>query len=194
MATEQKTVTVEVPPSMSQAQFLEMMKAFASQISTGIATGINEARPQKITAGRYDPRTPFQPDKTKSKRLIRPVYQNATRLNPMQLFNAEITLLNQINRSGRYLDRKVEVILREEGSEEYLEIRYKNRTIDDRMEIKSLFRSFQELLEKIVAEQNVINEEEGRVKLERKAFSTAATREARERLALKTASEQPDEP
>ncbi len=182
-----ETVSVPVPANMSAEQFMQFMSAFAGQITSGIAAGINEARPQKVTPGRYDPKTPFQPDKSKTRRLKRATYQNGTRLNPIQMFNSEIDLANKIVRSGRYINRLVEVIVHQDGSEEVVEIRYKNRSVDDRMELKSAFRSLEELLSKIVTEQDEKLAEEGALKAERKAFSSKATEEARARAAAREA-------
>ena len=56
-----ETVNVPVPANMSAEQFMQFMSTFAEKITGGIAAGINEARPQKVTPGRYDPKTPFQP-------------------------------------------------------------------------------------------------------------------------------------
>ena len=182
-----ETVNVPVPANMSAEQFMQFMSTFAEKITGGIAAGINEARPQKVTLGRYDPKTPWQPDKTKTLRLKRATYQNGSRWNPGQLTNAEIRLANAITRSGRYLNRLVEVIVAQDGSEETVEIRYKNRTIDERMDLKSAFRSLEELLQKIVTEQDEKLAEEGVLKEARKAFSSKATEEARARAAAREA-------
>lgn len=182
-----ETVNVPVPANMSADQFMQFMSTFAGQITNGIAAGINEARPQKVTSGRYDPKTPFQPDKNKTKRLKRACYQNGTRLNAGQLFNTEIELLNKICRSGRYINRLVEVLVNQDGAEEVVEIRYKNRSIDDRMDLKSAFRSLEELLTKVVAEQEEKLAEEGALKEQRKFFSTKATEEARAARAAREA-------
>lgn len=188
------TVTLPVPAAMSQEQFLQLMSAFAGQITSGIAAGINEARPQKVTAGQYDPKTPFHPNKKTAKKLTRTVYQNGARIQASRLFDREIELLNRITRSGRYLNRLIEVIVRQDGADEVVELRYKNRTIDDRMEHKLAYRDLTDMLTKIVAEQDKLLAEEGQVRESRKSFSTAATREARERAAREAASEQALEP
>lgn len=189
--SDQKSISVPVPASMSPEQFASMMAQFANQITNGISAGIAEARPKKVTAGQYDPKTPFHPNKKSMKRLTRAVYQNGTRLNASQLFNEEIDLFNQINRSGRYINRLIEVFLRQEGADEVVELRYKNRSIDDRMDHKGQYRDLRDMLRKIVNEQDELNAEEGRIKESRKSFSTAATREARARVAAEEAPLEP---
>ena len=199
---DQKSVSVPVPTGMSTEQFAQLLAAVASQISnnigstigTQIAEGINAARPKKVTAGQYDPKTPFHPNKKKAVKLNRAMYQNGTRLSPNRMFDREIALANQIVRSGRYINRLIEVIVRQDGSDEVVELRYKNRTIDDRMEHKGAYRDLTDMLTKIVDEQNALLAEEGQIREARKSFNTAATREARARAAADAANEQSLEP
>lgn len=194
VSEKDKTVAIPVPAGMSADQFSQLMASFAAQIAnsintqvgsigTQIADGINAARPKKVTAGQYDPKTPFHPNKKKAKRLARPMYQNGTRLMPNRMFDREIELANQIVRSGRYINRLIEVIVRQDGADEVVELRYKNRTIDDRMEHKGAYRDLTDMLTKIVEEQNALLAEEGQVREARKAFNSQATREARARQA-----------
>jgi len=190
------TVAVPVPAGMTQEQMMAMFGAFMAQMTAGITTGMQEARgPRKVAMGQYDPKTPFHPNKKKASRLTRPVFQNNTRLAESQLFDREIDLLNQIVRSGRYINRLIEVVVTADGAEEIVYISYKNKTIDDRMEHKGAYRDLSDMLRQIVAEQNEMLAQEGVVREERKArresFSSAATREARARAA---ADEAPDEP
>lgn len=183
---------------MSAEQFAQLLAAFSNQISTNlgqqIAEGINAARPKKVTAGQYDPKTPFHPNKKRAKKLLRPFYQNGTRLSPTRMFDREIELANQIVRSGRYINRLIEVIVRQDGADEVVELRYKNRTIDDRMEHKGAYRDLTDMLQKIVDEQNAALAEEGQIREARKSFNTAATREARARAAAENADLQSLEP
>ena len=198
MATEKtettgNTVPVQVPSGMTPEQFMAMMAQFTAQMSQGIAAGINEARPRKVTAGQYDPKTPWQPNKKKALKLTRNTFQNGTWLNPATLNNTEIGLLNRLNRSGRYIGRLIEVLVRQDGSDEVVELRYKNRTTDERMEHRSAYRDLADMLAKIVDEQDKLNEEDGLMKEARKreAFSTKATRDARARVAADELSDEP---
>lgn len=132
----------------------------ARVIGEGIAQGLNAVRPQKVPFGRYDPKTPFHPDRTKTPKLTRDCFQNGIKMDPALLHDAEILLLNQIRRSGRYVDRMVEVTLRDEGTDPVVEIRFKDTTIDDRMEFRGKVRNMLDLLEKVIAEQVAIEADE----------------------------------
>lgn len=202
---DQKSVSIPVPAAMSAEQFTQLLAAFTNQITTSlgqqqndlgkqIADGINAARPKKVTAGQYDPRTPFHPNKKAAKKLRRPVYQNGSRLHANRLFDREIDLLNKIVRSGRYINRLIEIQVRQDGPDEVVDIRYKNRTIDDRMEHKGAYRDLTDMLTQIVNEQDAALAQEGEVKEARRSFNSAATREARARAAANAADEQPLEP
>lgn len=129
-------------------------------IADGIAAGLAANNPKKVTFGQYDPKTPFHPNKKQALKLTRECYENGYLMRETQLFNAEIALLNKINRSGRYIDRLVEVIVRNDGSEEVVELRFKNRTVDQRFELKGRVRSMLDMLEQIVAAQDIENAED----------------------------------
>lgn len=173
------------------------MVAFAAmgqQIASSVASGIAEARPQKQPYGQFVGKSPFHADHRKVKKLTRPVYQNGTRLFAPKLHVEEIESFNKIVRPGRYINRLIEVILRQEGSDEVLELRYKNKTADDRMEHKSAYRDLREMLRLILAEQDEKLAEETVLKEARKAFSTEATRIARAKAAERAAGQQSLEP
>jgi hypothetical protein len=109
--------------------------------------------PRKIGIGEYDPRTPWHPIKADAHKLTRTCFQNGHLLDDEQLFNEEIDALNRIVRSGRYLDRLVEVIVRDEGPDETVEIRFASRTADQRNAVQRLCRDFKDMLEQIVVAQ-----------------------------------------
>ncbi len=139
-------------------------------IAEGIAAGIAEARPKKVTMGQYDPKSSFHPNKYKVPGLKRKVFQNGYQCDPGTLHDDEIRLLNRITHSGRYLDRRVEIGLVDEGGgDQYITINYPNRTADMRMENKSLFRNFKDLLAQVVEAQEAEDADE----LERKTRPAA---------------------
>jgi len=170
---------------MSPEQFATFMAAFGQNLVTGISTEMAKANPRKVSIGQFDGQMPAQEGKSKNQKLKlkRACYQNGTRLNPITLFNREIDALNKLVRSGRYLNRLIEVVVHQDGSEEVVELRYKNRTIDDRMEHKGAYRDLSDMLTKILAEQDEKLAEEGFIKEQRKAFNSKATQEARARVA-----------
>lgn len=159
------------------------MADFASMIGGAVATAIDarDSKTRKVTFGEYQRRI-----NAGRSTLRRETFQNGFRLEEVQLSNAEIDLLNRISRTGRYIDRKVEVIVREDGADEVVEIRYNNKTRDQMFELRNHFRDFADLLTQIVMKQDEENEEqeqrEGRKRSEpsRRPFGdTKASREAR---------------
>lgn len=130
---------------------------FVEKLSSAIAAGIASTAPKKVTAGQYEPHTPWQPgSKRSAHKLKHTVYQNGYRVPVKRLTNQEIDNLNAISRPGRYINRMVEVVMWDEGGLVNLDIRYNNKTHDQRSENKNHWRSFEELTKKIVEEQNVI--------------------------------------
>jgi hypothetical protein len=133
------------------------------QLAQSIAKGITEAASQtgpirQVPITRYRGRTVFNPTGApphKRPQFTRDYYQNGKQLEAHVQFDKDIVMLNQL-KPGRYLDRKVEVIERysENGEANQLEIRYPSATPDDRFAMTKYFRSFTELLERILAEQN----------------------------------------
>lgn len=146
------------PPGMVPVSMLaDFGKILADSIVAGMA---QQAGPKKVTFGQYDPRSPWHPDKKKRVKLTRVVFQNGNLVNPDMVLDADIVRLNKINRSGRYLNRKVEVSMREDVDAEVIYISYKTQTLDQRMENKTLFVDFSDLLKKILMEQEIAEENE----------------------------------
>lgn len=119
----------------------------AQMIANGVSAGIASLKPTKLSYGQYIARQPKKPT------LACDCFQNGFQMHPSVLSEEEITLLNQITHSGRYLDRRVEVIVRQDGNDMSKELRYPNRTADQRMEMKSYFRSLTDMLQQIVTLQ-----------------------------------------
>jgi len=135
------------PPGM------ELAKAIGAEI----VAGLNANNPKKVTYGAFLKRPtakhPLGP--VMGPKLSRTYFQNGRLITYDSVTDEQILLLNRITHSGRYIDRKVEVIVRDEGgSGQSVEFRYSNASIDQRMELKSLFRNFTDLLQQIVAAQD----------------------------------------
>ena len=130
------------------------MDRFAKIIGDSVAAGVARNAPRrKISISEYEPRSPFHSGLKKDKpKLRRPVWQNGSFCMPDLLHDEEIELLNKITHSGRYLDRKVEVIVDTNLAEEPLYIRFDNRR-DAAFELKSVARDFREMLRLIVVAQ-----------------------------------------
>jgi len=127
----------------------------AKMIADGISAGLAAIQgPKKVLFGRYNPNSPWHPDKNTVPKLTRTYFQNGGRIDPTVVADADILMLNQIKVSGRYFDDFVEVVVRKQGSDEVVDILYANATIDQRLEQKSHFRNFSELVAGIVKAQS----------------------------------------
>ena len=162
------------------------LQEFGKGIADAITAGIAESRPKKVSFGQYDPKSPWQPDKRKAHKLTRECYQNGYRMNAAQLTNDEIDYLNRISRSGRYINRLVEVVIQTEGSDESVDLRYNNKR-DRALEMRGHVRDLADMLRQIVDAQDQENAEDAEAKIVRRPFgNSAATREARARAGLTT--------
>ena len=148
--------TVEEAPAPRRRQKGVPAETIGQQIADGITQGLAQMAPKRIKPGSalFDPKSPFR--SKKGPRLRGSLYQNGILCNEDQMYDAEITLANQINTSGRYINRLVEVILSDDAGVRVVLIKYPDKTIDQRMENKNHWRSFQELLEIIVRDQKKI--------------------------------------
>lgn len=158
------------------------MNVLGGVIGNAVAQGIAANTRRRMTFGEYDklgPRNSYHPKSKKDTPVLkRAVWQNDTILNPNTLFDREIELMNRITHSGRYFDRKVEIIFAEDGENIY--IRYNNKSRDQMFELKNYFRSLQELLEHVVKTQEQedkdVKEREDQLRAERDARIKAKER------------------
>lgn len=161
------------------------MNDFAAAIGASVAQAIQSNSPRKVTFGEYQRKR-----NAGRLKLTREVFQNGFRLGGPGSFdntldNRQIALLNQLTHTGRYINRLVEVILREEGADQVLEIRYNNKSKDQALTLRTYVRSFTDMLEQIVEvqlqEDKDTDEREGRTRAvrERSFGSGKATQEAR---------------
>jgi hypothetical protein len=131
----------------------------AKAIGDAVADGLAKNSPKKVSYGAYLKR----PTLNHPKGLLSPkftpgrtYFQNGRLVTYDNVNDTQVELLNAITHSGRYMDRRVEVIVRDDGGDtQSVEIRYKTASLDDRMENKSSFRNFTELVQNIVDEQTV---------------------------------------
>ena len=125
-------------------------------IGSAVAEGLNKTQRRKVTFGEYQLKghSPFHP-KTKAETpvLTRRCWQNGVWMNPTTLYDKEIELLNQITHSGRYINRLVEVVIRDDNADEEVYIRFNNQTPDQQMELKGYARNFIDMLQQIIAAQ-----------------------------------------
>lgn len=133
----------------------DVIAALGRALGVAVSDGMRSMTRQKVTNGEYAARLAA----TKH-RLTCTVFQNAWQLNDSQLSNEDIDLLNQINRSGRYIERQVEVIFNDTSGEKIVLIRYDNATADQMFKLRGDIRSFTDMIRQIVVAQTVENDED----------------------------------
>lgn len=122
-------------------------------LAQAIRTAVEETAPQKqVHISRYIAQTPWNPTGTRVRPELRGrFFQNGRLIQDDRLTADEINKLNKL-KPGRYFDRKVEVLERSENGDVTVEIRYSNKSMEQRMEMKNLARNLNELLDGILAE------------------------------------------
>lgn len=154
------TPTVEGAPSIDMSSFADLIGRAVAQ---GIAVSMPKER-RKVTFGEYA-RTAvnsFHPNKETEQKLRRVTFQNGGELAHPTLFDEEIALLNRITHSGRYLNRLVEVTVRDEGGGTetvYISYNSKRDGMDalrgEIVNLKGAKSVFQSLLTQVVEEQEL---------------------------------------
>lgn len=158
-------------------------------IGRAVAEGIAASSPRKVTIGQFVAKGPFSPAGIKLKaKLRRETWQNGSRCSAETLHGEEINLLNRITHGGRYIDRKVEVIIENEGStdNEVVHIRFNNKK-DAYPELKAQCRDFKDMLRQVVEAQEAEDAEKEEMvvrKQERHFGRGKATVEAREKAGV----------
>lgn len=115
-----------------------------------LAQATNKVDPLKqVSILEAPPTTPWNPDGSVRPKLKRVCYQNGARLDEGRMTAEEITLFNQI-KPGLYNHKKWEVA---KGRNKGIDLRYKNKTIEQRMELKGDTKDIAGVLRMIVTEQ-----------------------------------------
>lgn len=160
IAAQEAEINQLTESAKPQGMWTISKEEFADALGQGIARALAEHQPKKKSFGQY---VREMAKKFPKKRLLRPAMLNGAPVQDFVLSNPEIDYLNKITRSGHYIQRKVQVIVRNEGldfAEQSIEIRYSDKSIDQRFENKGLWRNFEDLLRQVVAEQEVAIENE----------------------------------
>lgn len=166
--SEQKTDTA-APEATSAPTATVNLADFGQVIGDAVAKGIAANTRRKITQGEYNARgghSPFHPDPKKRLKFNRVYSQNGRICELATTYDDEIELLNQITHSGRYIDRLVEVVVSQDGSEEVVDFRFSNKT-QYAFELKGKAKDFTEILRQIVAAQTAERAEEEETRNER---------------------------
>lgn len=127
-------------------------------IGDAVAAGMTKNQRRKVTIGEYIARL-----KAGRPEMARRFYVNNVEMLPgdWRITPAEINLLNTVNRTGRYINRLVEVVIGAEGSEEVVHFRYNNRKPDHQFALMSAgVRDFGTMLQMIVEAQKIEAAEE----------------------------------
>lgn len=96
------------------------------------------------------PNSPWNPEgKRVRAKFSRPTFLHGIDLNSLTLFEEEIELFNQL-KPGRYIDRKVEVRLTQDGS---IDLSWPGAKNDARIEMYSRFPTLASLLKAVIAER-----------------------------------------
>ena len=186
MATTPTPDTTPPALTLTQDQFIELIKSLRGASAAEIAAAVQSAAPVKAKSyGQY--RREQLKDKAK---LDRPFFENGQKIQPYQLKNEEINEINKLHRSGRYLDRLVEVRLRNEGADEAVEVWFNNGSADARFELKGHAKNATDMYQQINAAQVLEDAEDeeresrGKASPGRRHFGDSkASKEARERVA-----------
>ncbi len=127
-----------------------------SQLAGAIVTAVNAAQgPRKIEADEYQRTRSAHRGKPA---LGRKFYQNGILLSRRQLTHEAIRLLHLL-RPGSYDNATIHVVPLREGNNrnqpDALDVRYSNKSVDDRMAFKSKFPTFEHMLRAIVKESGI---------------------------------------
>ncbi len=125
-------------------------RADLAELGRVIGESVGGSQRRQKTIGEY------QREQAKGRvKLTRVCSQNGYGMQEATLSNEEIKLLNRITRPGRYIDRMVEVLVRNEGGEEEVEFRYSNKSVDQRFALRAKFRTLVEMLTLILEAQDL---------------------------------------
>jgi hypothetical protein len=138
--------TPDLDPALSGSS----VKALAD----AIVSAVNDNRgPRKVTLEEYNRTTDAHRHKPA---LARKYYQNGIMLQREQLSADAINMLNALQ-PGLYCGGVLSVVPTQDGTKmSALDIRYTNKSVDDRMAIKDQFRDFEGMLKAMLKESGLI--------------------------------------
>ncbi len=139
----------------------DQFAAFAKMIADGVSAGMAANMPKKkVTFGEYWAKTPFHPTRAGAVKFNRVYTQNGVPIDWNTCSDAEARLLNRITRSGRYIDRLVEVIVDQSGPDESVDVRFHNKTAGHQLEMAHRVKSFEHMLQQILDTQDAEDAED----------------------------------
>lgn len=163
MARRQKPVTdveegedqMQETGQPTQAPAGMMRVSDVEKLGAAIGASIREGQaPRRKTQGEFNrsKRTAFHPDPKIKLSLKRKWYQNGVPLDERMLKDEEISLLNQITRPGRYVEKRVLVTLIDQADASQGILTYSN-TREPALELKGTAATLRDILLWIVTEQ-----------------------------------------
>jgi hypothetical protein len=146
------TVTQAVMAGL-KAQQGNVPEDLGATIGNAVAEGMSKSTRRKVTIGEYVARMNTLPDGSRRPTLSRTCWQNDHEIRESVLSPEEINLLNLVHRSGRYIDRLVQVIIGYDAGEEVVYIRYHDKG-DHKFALSGAgVRNFETMLRMILTEQ-----------------------------------------
>jgi hypothetical protein len=130
---------------------MRAMAAVVERMGTAIEKLTANAPTKKIQFHELAPKTAFNPQGKRTRRLDRRVYQNGVRLQEHILTDGELALLPNV-RAGKYIGGLVTIRLVDTPDGEDLYIDYANKAVEQRMALKGEFKSFEVLLQRCITE------------------------------------------
>ena len=132
-----------------------VLAALFKSLGLAVGEGMKATTRPKMTFGECSQR-----EAAKKHKLTVTAFQNDKQVSATQLTNAEIDLLNRVSRSGRYIERQVEVIFNDTSGERIVLLRYNDATADDRFRMRGDVRNFEDMMRQIVTAQDAENAED----------------------------------
>lgn len=168
---------------MAKAGNLQMdVDKLGQVMGQAVSDGIAKNTRPKLKIGDYIARgghSAFHPKpRAETPVLTRSCFQNGVLMQHPTLTDKEVTLLNRIDRSGRYINRLVEVRLIEEGPDAVLHVNFNCKTPDQVLELKGYIRNFEDILQQVVDAQAQDRKKEAEPRQERHFGGGQYTREA----------------
>lgn len=149
MAKSKAAVQEEVETTDSGQIGVDVLAKAIAQATTA---AIQAAKPiEKKTILTYTGKNPWSPPDGEAKlKLKRTMYIHSLMINPDQVSNAEIKLLNKV-RPGRYCDGFISV---ERRRDKGINITWPIKTVDQRMRMSAIYgiRNLEELLQRCIDE------------------------------------------
>jgi hypothetical protein len=131
---------------------VDASKVDVSQLASAIVGAVNAAQgPRKVKAGEYQRTRSEHRDKPQ---LTKKIMQNGIMLTRRQQTADAINMLNAL-RPGIHADGFITIVAMRDGQNgTALDIQYPSKTVDDRMNFKSRWPTFEHMLAAVLREQS----------------------------------------